>query len=163
MINLVNQRGTSLPLIVLIAAAVALGGVLLFRSNTETLQTPSPITSPSVVDEKVDITASFTIMTDAITRSFKAEKYHNKSPDVFIEALNPAIVHVKKKGITWDDLFKTLPMKLTKDCLITGDGETLCSGAQGALKFYLNDIEDKDLLDREIKEADRALIKFASD
>ena len=51
-------------------------------------------------------------------------------------------------------------MKLSKDCLITGDGETLCSGEDGILKFYINDKEIPNLLDIEIKDGDIILIKF---
>ena len=110
----------------------------------------------------VNIKASFTIVTNNITRSFKAEKYHNRSSNVYIESVDSTIVHVKKSGITWDDFFKTLPMKLTKDCLITGDGETLCVGANGTLKFYLNNIETPNLLDKEIRDGDKLLINFNS-
>lgn len=140
-------------------------GLMLTSCNlksAKTTSTPTPTPSLAIIDEKVEITASFIIMTDSITRSFKAEKYHNQSPDVYIEAYDPTKVHVTKSGITWDDFAKTLPMKLTKDCLTTGDGETFCDGKDGILKFYLNDVEDKNLLDREIKEADQALIKFTS-
>ena len=51
-------------------------------------------------------------------------------------------------------------MKLTKDCLETGDGEAFCSGSGGTLRFYLNDKENPNLLDREIKNGDKTLIKF---
>lgn len=128
-------------------------------NKPQTNQTSIP-TSTSTPTEDVDIKANFTIITGNITRSFKAEKYHNKSPDVYITADDPSIVHVTKKGITWDDFFKTLPMKLTKECLITGDEETLCDGKDGSLKFFLNDLKDKDLLDKEIKQNDQILIKF---
>lgn len=128
------------------------------KSPTTTLPTQAPITSP--VSENVPIKANFTIITGNITRSFKAEKYHNRSPDVYIQSDDPTIIHVKKAGITYDDFFKTLPMKLTKDCLITGDGETLCSGKNGTLKFYLNDIETPNLLYKQIKEGDKILIKY---
>lgn len=110
--------------------------------------------------QEANIKASFTIITVNITRSFSAEKYHNQSSDVYIENPDPTIVNVKKIGITWDDFFKTLPMKLTKDCLTTGDGETFCNGTNGTLKFYLNDVETPDFLDRKIKDRDRGLIKF---
>ena len=112
------------------------------------------------MNEKIDIKASFTIITDKITRSFKAEKYHHQSLEVYIENPDPTIVHVTKKGVTWDDFFKTLPMKLSKDCLVTGDGETLCNSKNGNLKFYLNDVETPDLLDKEIKNGDKILIEF---
>lgn len=136
----------------------------IFLNQPKTVSTPTsqiPISSPAA-EEKINITANFTIMTDSITRSFKAEKYHNLSPNVYIEASDPTIVHVKKLGITWDDFFKTLPMKLTKACLTTGDGETFCDGADGSLKFYLNDIETPNLLNKEIKDGAEALIKFTS-
>lgn len=120
---------------------------------------PTPTLSPTPTQE-TNIKASFTIITGNIERSFQAEKYHNFSPDVYIQALDPTIVHVTKTGISWDDFFKTLPMKLTKECLTTGDGETFCDDKDGSLKFFLNDIEEKDLLDKEIKEGDKALIKF---
>ena len=133
---------------------------LIIINKPQTSQTP--ISTPTPTPEVINITASFKIITSNITRSFLAEKYHNKSADVYITADNPTLVHVTKKGITWDDFFKTLPMKLTKDCLVTGDGETLCDGKNGVLKFFLNDIEDKDLLDKEIKQDDQILIKFTS-
>lgn len=126
-------------------------------------QTPQPLVltpSPSPQNETVNIKASFTIVTGSITRSFKAENYHNQSPDVYIENPDPTIIHVTKTGIIWHDFFKTLPMKLTKDCLRTGDRETLCNGKGGALKFYLNDVETPDLLDKEIRDGDKVLIKF---
>lgn len=128
------------------------------KPQTPKVSAPTPASTPEVIN----ITASFTIITGSITRSFKAEKYHNKSPDVYIENPDPTIVNVKKAGITWDDFFKTLPMKLTKECLITGDGETFCSGQNGNLQFFLNDIEDKNLLDKEIKQNDQILVKFTS-
>lgn len=150
-------------IVILLFSAVAIAGFVLFNSKSQTKETPpqNPIASPTTSEEKVEISASFTIVTGNITRSFKAEKYHNQSSDVYIEASDPTIVHVKKAGITWDDFFKTLPMKLTKMCLITGDRETLCDGENGNLIFYLNDIEDKNLLDKEIMSGDKALIKFS--
>ena len=124
--------------------------------NQQTQTSPTP-----VQNQKVDLTASFTIVTEGITRNFSAKMYHNLSPDVYIESPDPIVVHVKSKGIAWNDFFKTLPMKLTKDCLTTGTYETFCTGENGTLRFYLNGNEDKDLLDREIKENDKALIQFS--
>lgn len=135
------------------------GFILLNKSQTPKtlILTPSP--TPQI--REINIKASFTIITGNITRSFKAEKYHNQSSDVYIESIDPTIIHVKKTGVTWDDFFKTLPMTLTKDCLITGDGETLCDGKGGTLIFYLNSFETPDLLDKEIKDGDKVLIQFS--
>lgn len=145
-----------------IVLLVFFGFILFNKPQTPkaSVKTPSLTPTPTSQKQEADIRASFTIVTGNITRNFKAEKYHNQSPDVYIESVDPAIVHVKKIGITWDDFFKTLPMKLTKDCLITGDGETLCNGQVGTLKFYLNGIQAPDLLDRQIKDGDKALIQY---
>ena len=154
-------------IVICVLCLILLAGALFFvRNRSEQTSPPSPqlVPSPTMTSQKetVDIAATFTIKTDSITRSFLAAKYHNQSPDVFITAADPSRVRVKKKGVTWSDFFATLPMKLTKECLITGDGETLCDGKQGTLRFYLNDVEDKNLLDKEIKNGDSALIIFTS-
>jgi len=142
----------------IVISLVIFAFVFFNKSQTQKTSVSSPSPTPQM--REVNIKASFTIVTGTITRSFNAEKYHNQSPDVYVENPDPTIVHVTKNGITWDDFFKTLPMKLTKDCLITGDGETLCNGKNDALKFYLNDIQTSDLLDKEIRDGDKALIQY---
>ena len=122
---------------------------------------PPASSTPNIeLNEQININASFTIVTNGISRNFSSKMYHNLSEEVYIEASNPSIVHVKTKGTTWDDFFKTLPMKLTKECLTTGTKETFCTGENGTLKFYLNNIEDKNLLDKEINEGDKTRIVF---
>ena len=150
-------------ILIIIAAFVAIISAIIYLNKPQTPQITSQTPTPTPFsEEKVNIKATFTIITGNITRNFKAEKYHNLSDDVYITADNPTLIHVKKAGITWDDFFKTLPMKLTKDCLTTGDGETFCDKKDGSLKFYLNDIEDNNLLDKEIKDDDKALIRFTT-
>lgn len=150
-------------LLTIIAIIILAGAVFILNKpktqNTAVQSVPSP--SPTVT-EKIDINATFAIITGNIIRNFSAQKYHNQSPDVYIEASDSTIVHVRKQGITWGDFFSTLPMKLTKDCLTTGDEETFCTGDEGTLKFYLNDKEDPKLLEKEIKEGDKALIRFSN-
>lgn len=145
-----------------IILSVLIGGFLLFNQTPNSSpEAPSSSITPSV-QTKTDIKASFTIMTNAITRNFTNPKYHNQSEDVFITRDNPSVIFVKKSGITYADFFATLPMKLNKECLITGDGERLCDKDNGTLRFFLNEKEDKDLLDREIEEGDSALVNFIS-
>lgn len=155
------------PLAVLVSAIIILGvGFMVFLNKPQTEPTSqveqvASTPRPFPTSQAVDIKASFTIITGNITRSFVNPKYHNQSPDVYIEASDPMMVRVKKAGTTWDDFFKTLPMKLTKDCLTTGDGETYCDQKDGSLKFYLNDVETPDLLEKQIKEGDKILIRFS--
>ncbi|MBI2051593.1 hypothetical protein HYT33_02405 [Candidatus Roizmanbacteria bacterium] len=122
-------------------------------------------TSPTLLSQKasVDYEASFGIFTHGAFRVFTAAMYHNQSPDVFIQADNPNIIHVKKTAIAWNDFFKTLPFKLTKDCLVTGTGEKFCTGFGGTLQFFLNGVKDDGLLDKTIQKGDRALITFGNE
>lgn len=112
--------------------------------------------------QDVDYKASFAIFTNGTFRIFTAAMYHNQSEEVFIEALSPNIVHVKKEGVTWNDFFATLPFSLDKDCLTTGTGQTFCSGSGGELRFFLNGTEDPDSLDKVIVEADKLLVTFGN-
>ena len=117
--------------------------------------------SPAAVD--ININAAFAIYTNGTFRIFTASMYHNLSADVFIESRNPNIVHVKRRGNTWGDFFKTLPMKLTRDCLTTGTGQTFCSSETQTLKFYINGQRVENFLDREINQNDQALITYGSE
>ncbi len=148
-------------ILAVISLILVLLAVLVFSKfqNKETTA-PNLESTPLVQNQEVDIKATFTIITNGITRNFNAKMYHNLSSDVYIEASNPTIVYVKKKGTTWNDFFSTLPMKLTSDCLTTGTGQTFCTGDTGSLKFYLNGQKREDLLFMEIREGDRVLITY---
>lgn len=118
-------------------------------------------TSPT--SQIVNKQASFAIFTNRTFRVFSAAMYHNLSEDVFIQADNPNIVHVKKDRVTWSDFFKTLPFALSKDCLTTGTKETFCTGTNGSLRFYLNGSLDQNVLDREINVGDQLLVTFGKE
>ena len=124
----------------------------------------SPSPTPTMVTQKsVDYKAKFAIYTNGVKRVFTNPMYHNLSKDVYIEASDPAIVHVKKDGITWMNFFMTLPFKLSKDCLTTGTNETFCATKNATLKFYLNGIRTNNLLFEKIKDGDLALISYGSE
>ncbi len=116
-------------------------------SNEQTIvsgQSDRSSLTPDIKNEQ----ASFVIFTNGTFRIFTAAMYHNLSDDVFIQADNPNIIHIKKEGVTWNDFFSTLPFKLTSDCLTTGTKQTFCTGSNGSLKFYLNNERKKSMLDQ---------------
>lgn len=129
--------------------------------NQQTLVAPSPQIKEEE-EKAIEEKASFAIFTNGTFRIFTAAMYHNRSGDVFIEASNPNIILVKKAGVTWDDFFKTLPMKLTKDCLTTGTGQNFCTNSNQTLKFYINGKQDPDALNRTIKAGDQLLVSYGA-
>lgn len=108
----------------------------------------------------VDYTASFAIFTHNSIRYFNDPKYHNLSSEVYIQADNPNIVHVKKNGLTWGAFFKTLPMDLAQYCLTTGSGQNYCTGQGGELKFYINGKKVPNILSLKIQAGDKLLISY---
>lgn len=148
-------------LILFIILVVALGGAYYLRYDIG-FEKAIKKTEPKVAVKEVNIQASFAIFTNGTLREFTDSKYHNQAKDVFIQSDNPNIVRVKKEGITWDDFFKTLPMKLSKDCLLTGTKQTFCTDDNKTLRFFLNGKEDKNVLDKEIGNGDKLLVTYAS-
>lgn len=157
-----NKIYVSIGIIVVLLFAVVY--IFLARSS-ETATEELPIQSQNNTKVKlvVDYSASFAIFTNGTFRIFTAPMYHNLSEDVFIQADNPNIVRVKKEDTTWNDFFKTLPLKLTKDCLTTGTGQVFCTGKNEKLRFYLNGELNLNVLDEIIHKGDRLLVSFGSE
>lgn len=147
-----------------ILAALALAGYVIFTPPSSVENTSKRAISPPVTQasESVEKEASFAIFTNGLFRIFTAPMYHNVSPDVFIDASNPNVVHVKKAGITWNDFFKTLPFSLSKDCLTTGTGQTFCTTENQRLEFYINGERSPDALDQVIQNGDKLLVTYGA-
>lgn len=126
-----------------------------------TISESSQISSPTPTP--FDARASFVIYTNGTLRIFTDPRYHNLSEDVYLEADDPGIVHVKKPDITWADFFETLPMKLTAECLATGTGQRFCTDENRKLKFYLNGELRPDALDETIQDGDELLVSFGEE
>lgn len=122
----------------------------------------SNTTLPTLTQKAASHSASFAIFTNGTFRVFTDPMYHNLSPDVFLEAPNVNIIHVKKEGIIYQDFFNTLPMKLSKDCLVTGTGQTFCDGEINKLRFFINGREDPDALNKIIQPNDKLLVTFGN-
>lgn len=152
--------------VLLVTAVVVLVGIylLLTQASKFVTKTTSPESSTIAnISSKADYSASFAIFTKGTFRIFTASMYHNLSKDVYIQADNPNIVYVKKKGITWNDFFKTLPLKLTKDCLTTGTKQTFCTNINEKLRFYVNGKEVVNALDNQIEAGDQLLVTYGNE
>ena len=151
--------------LVTILAVLLLSGTGLFfftKKDDKTSASPSPSSLIVSENKNVDIKAGFAIFTNGTYRIFSDKKYHNLSQEVYIESQNPNIVVVKNAETTWGDFFKTLPMKLEKDCLTTGTGQLFCTGESGELKFYINNTQNQDALTKKISNGDKLLVTFGS-
>lgn len=150
-------------IIILMTGYFTISNLTKRATNTSLEKETSEQNASSLTPQSEEKEASFAIFTNGTFRVFTATMYHNLSSDVYIESNNPNLVKVKKNSVTWNDFFSTLPFSLTKNCLTTGTKQTFCTDNNKTLKFYLNGIADKDLLDKEIKNGDKALVSFGSE
>lgn len=125
---------------------------------TQTIFTPSPSLLPK--EDVIETAATFRIITNNTIRTFTDSRYHNLSKDVYITSEDPNRVVVKKKGTTWSDFFKTLPMSLDENCLVTGTKQTFCTNETKKLYFYINNTESATALDSLIRQDDFLLIEY---
>ncbi len=127
-----------------------------------TMTRPDTITEKMITDTPTfeDYTGNFEIYTLGTKRIFSDSKYHNNSREVFITSEDPGTIHVNGPGITWGYFFSTLPMKLDKSCLTTGTKQIFCTGGGKTLKFFINEIEDPNALDKEINPNDKLKVIF---
>jgi len=154
-----------LAILVMCLALSAIGMSIIWNQSVYTIKSETSISSPQPTitqNELVDYQAGFAIFTNGIFRVFTLSMYHHRSEDVFIDSNEPNIVRVKKRGITWGDFFRTLPLKLTDECLTTGTGETFCTNDKDKLSFHINKAEAQTFLDQEIRDGDRVLITYGN-
>lgn len=157
-----------LMIVVSIGIVLAFIAYLIIGSKMKSSPVPSTTQKeiPSVTlaqQAPVSYKAGFAIFTNGTFRVFTAAMYHNRSSDVYIQADNPNVVHIKKSGATWNDFFKTLPFKLTKECLTTGTKETFCTNKNATLQFYLNGKQDQNVLDKQISAGDQLLVSYGNE
>jgi len=129
-------------------------------SNNQTEALVEDLSNPNNKSSEVDISATFEIYTRGTKRIFTDSKYHNLSTDVYILSQDPGVIYVKKEEITWSNFFNTLPMSLSKECLVTGTNQTFCTGENGILRFFINGVENRNALDLEIQNQDSLVVKF---
>jgi hypothetical protein len=149
-------------IILAVAVITALTAFFIVSKDKSTIQpiTTSPIHTPFSEAVQTVITANFEISTNGTKRIFTDPRYHNLSDIVYIDPKSPNQVVVKTEGITWNDFFATLPMSLNKDCLVTGTKQTYCTGSDGQLKFYTNDISNPNALDLPILDGNSLRVIF---
>jgi len=128
------------------------------KSKEKSVTKTNSISETSIQQTK--ITAEFKIITNGFQRIFSDSKYHNLSDGVYTTSKDPNKIEVRKENITWSDFFKTLPMSLDKNCLVTGTKQTFCTNENKKLYFYINNTETPDALDNPIQDNDFLLVEY---
>lgn len=150
------MRTRILTAILLLAAAISI--FIYFFTSQNKIPTNPPVqpvtTVPPVTKYPIEYTATFEIYTNGTKRIFTDPKYHNLTPNLYIQSEAPNTVYVTGQAATWQDFFDTLPMSLTKNCLTTGTQQTFCNTQTHKLKFYINDVETPEALDLQINQGD---------
>lgn len=147
-------------ILIAIILFIVLAIYFIFSKNNTNLPIPPTATTTTQPETTSDVSASFEIYANGTKRIFTDKRYHNLNEEVFIDPQEPNIVQVKRLGITWDDFFKTLPMSLSADCLVTGTKQTFCTGDGKSLKFYINGKLTPDALSKPIIQGEGLKVIF---
>ncbi len=119
-------------------------------------------TFETITPKDYEIKAYFSIYTNNTFRIFDSAMYKNQNKDIFIPADSSNKIIIKKENQKWSDLFATLPMKLTKDCLTTGTKQVFCNNSISSLKFYINGKKEENALDMVIGNDDKLLVTYGA-
>lgn len=140
---------------------ILLFGGLYFFNSKGSKQASIKESPPTVTkSQSTNYIASFAIYTNGTFRIFEDSRYHNLSEEIYIDSSNPNVIQIKKGNFTWSDFFKTLPMKIEKDCLTTGTGQLFCSNQSYKLQFFINGNQDPNALEKTIKPNDKLLVTY---
>lgn len=153
------------PLVLLLLITVVSAYLVLF-SDREAIDNNINKHETESVYETENFTpykASFLIIINGISNDFSAARFHNLSPNVFIDSDNPAVVNVMSPDVTWNDFFSSLPIGLSEKCLTTSSGQSYCDGTNGFLRFYLNEQEQDKIFETTIQPDDQLLITFGNE
>jgi hypothetical protein len=156
---------TKVGIFILVAVIlIAILGSVAYQRYKPSPEVETQIQQISETKSFVPFSARFMIYTNGTKRIFTDSKYHNRSQDVYITLEDPSLIQVKKEGTTWQEFFDTLPapMKVTKNCLYTGSGQTFCSNETSKLLFFINGNVEPNVLEKEINPNDQLMITFGN-
>ncbi len=111
-------------------------------------------------EEEVHIHSDFKVYINDKAIDFSVPMYQLQAKSVHVEDGIGDIVHVHKKGITMGDFLKTLDIKFNKTCITIPLEGSYCNTADKKLSFYVNNIENDEFNNYEIKDLDKILVSY---
>jgi len=129
------------------------------------LKAPKPSVS---AEEKYHIHANLKVITDGTAIDFSLPKYQSKEGKELNEFIHfhdgkGDMFHVHKKGMLLKDLFTSLGMTLSKDCLVTDTKQSFCTQGEKKLKVYVNNKVTSLNEAYEPQDLDRILISYGTE
>lgn len=114
------------------------------------------------------IHANIRVLVDGAPVDFSLPKYQSRVGEELNEFIHfhdgiGNVFHVHKKGMTLKDLFSSLGMTLTKDCLVTDTKQSYCSGSGKTLKLYVNNKVSPLYEMYEPQDLDRILLSYGNE
>jgi len=97
------------------------------------------------------------------TFDFSAQAYQIKSPWIHFEGGDGTTIHKHATGVKLGYLFSSLKLKLDDKCFVFQDGRSFCTNDENSLKFFINRVEVKDVVNYEIKDNDKILIVYGAE
>lgn len=112
--------------------------------------------------------ANIRVLVDGVAVDFTQPKYQSKEGAELNEFIHfhdgiGNVFHIHKRGMTLKDLFGSLGMTLTKDCLVTDTKQSYCSTAGKTLKLYVNNQVSSLYEMYEPQDLDRILVSYGSE
>jgi hypothetical protein len=93
-----------------------------------------------------------------------ADPSHQRPEDrVHMHEKNHEVVHVHASGVTWGHLLANLRFGIGDDYLITDEGARYLTDEERTLKFIVNGVAVRSIVNRPIGDQDRLLISYGSE
>lgn len=101
---------------------------------------------------------------DFTQNKYQSSEKKELNPDIHFHDGIGDVVHIHKKGVTLGDLFTSLKISFTKDCLTLDTGDKFCAkGAEGGLIMYVNGKTNDQYENYAPADLDRILIVYGED
>lgn len=163
--------------------ALRIRGTPTFFVNGNTFDNPTSFEEfKKIIDQAIAITpatesdthtgeyhahANFAVILNGTALDFTKDEYQSiegkeLNPNVHLHNKRGGVVHLHKQNSTWQELFQSLGMDVTKDCFTQSNTLKYCAKGEEKLSVILNGTELTEWENLPINDVDRLLITFGN-
>lgn len=145
---------------------VFIGGVIAVTNRPQTEQPHDHSTHPHPDD--VHVHADFLMMINGEQFDLTKDEYQSglktgiKHDSIHLHDNQGNIIHRHANGVTLGDLFQSIGMELTADCLTISDSEQYCTNETNSLLLYVNKEINPDPANYVLTDADQTLLYYGA-